>query len=527
MVTPSTSFAQVATAPARIPIQAVQAIGPKIISIDVKELERELLPRLVDALKAVFALRKDSTEEVTGTKLTLNINRENKKRKNDQRTIPEEKGCIEGSQPFFSQQKDTNMVKKPRGWPKASRVDQALNMLFSNILTVITVFGSLTLGKKLPDTIIHAWANAIEPYYDNCLLESGLTQKDVWLMNENIYAKKASCYIKCLYLKLNFFKPDENFDTEFITSKYPFITQKLSKRCAQEAASKSDLCEKSFIFANCVVGALLLPDTIKQSWINLIEPYINECQQESSMDQKDLSKLNNDADVPKSKETGCYLKCVYQKLKFFKPDEEFDTEFMTSELSYLPKEMSKKCVEEASSKSDLCDKSLVFGNFIIKALNFVELYMLYTYLRRFLVSRLYQFLNMLLPNILAVITVFGSLTLSKKLPDAIVQTWTKAIVSFYDNCLLESKVNEKDLSIMLNEGYLPKTKEAGCYLKCVYLRLKFLNSEGSFDSNLITAEEPYITREISKKCMEEAASKNDLCEKSYTFGSCVIEALVI
>ncbi|KAK4883813.1 hypothetical protein RN001_000084 [Aquatica leii] len=118
MVTPSTSFAQVATAPARIPIQAVQAIGPEIKSIDVKELERELLPRLVDALKAVFALRKDSTEEVTSTKLTLNINRENKKRKDDQRTPPEEKGCIEGSQPFFSQQKDTNMVKKPRCWPK-------------------------------------------------------------------------------------------------------------------------------------------------------------------------------------------------------------------------------------------------------------------------------------------------------------------------------------------------------------------------------------------------------------------------
>ncbi|KAK4887846.1 hypothetical protein RN001_004117 [Aquatica leii] len=118
MVTPSTSFAQVATAPARIPIQAVQAIGPEIKSIDVKELERELLPRLVDALKAVFALRNDSTEEVTGTKLTLDINRENKKRKDDQRTPPEKKSCIEGSQPSFSQQTDTNMVKKPRGWPK-------------------------------------------------------------------------------------------------------------------------------------------------------------------------------------------------------------------------------------------------------------------------------------------------------------------------------------------------------------------------------------------------------------------------
>ncbi|KAK4876318.1 hypothetical protein RN001_012740 [Aquatica leii] len=104
----------------RIPIQAVQAIGPETKSIDVKELERELLPRLVDALKAVFALRKDNTEEVTSTKLTLDINRENTKRKDDQRTPPEEKGCIEGSQPSFSQQKDTNMVKKPRGWPKGN-----------------------------------------------------------------------------------------------------------------------------------------------------------------------------------------------------------------------------------------------------------------------------------------------------------------------------------------------------------------------------------------------------------------------
>ncbi|KAK4876313.1 hypothetical protein RN001_012735 [Aquatica leii] len=120
MVTPNTSFAQVATALARIPIQAVQAIGPEIKSINVKKLKKELLPRLVDALKAVFALRKDSTEEVTSTKLTLDINRENKKRKDDQRTPPEEKGCIEGSQPSFSQQKDTNMVKKPRGWPKVN-----------------------------------------------------------------------------------------------------------------------------------------------------------------------------------------------------------------------------------------------------------------------------------------------------------------------------------------------------------------------------------------------------------------------
>ncbi|KAK4873131.1 hypothetical protein RN001_015160 [Aquatica leii] len=134
MVTPSTSFAQVATAPARIPIQAVQAIGPEIKNIDVKELERELLPRLIDALKAVFALRKDSTEEVTSTKLTLDINRENKKRKDDQRTPPEEKG-IEGSKPSFSQQKDTNMAKKPRGWPKGAIIDQlepVLKEIFSD-----------------------------------------------------------------------------------------------------------------------------------------------------------------------------------------------------------------------------------------------------------------------------------------------------------------------------------------------------------------------------------------------------------
>ncbi|KAK5641824.1 hypothetical protein RI129_010371 [Pyrocoelia pectoralis] len=118
MVTPSRPFAEVANTPARVSIQSVQAVEPEIKSIDVKELEKELLPRLVDALKAVFALRNDSTEVATTTKLTLDINRESKKRKEDQRTPSEEESYPEGSQPSPSQQKETNMIKKPRGWPK-------------------------------------------------------------------------------------------------------------------------------------------------------------------------------------------------------------------------------------------------------------------------------------------------------------------------------------------------------------------------------------------------------------------------
>ncbi|KAK4876301.1 hypothetical protein RN001_012723 [Aquatica leii] len=158
MVTPSTFFAQVATVPARIPIRAVQAIGSEIKSIDVKELERELLPRLVDALKAVFALRKDSTEEVTSTKLTLDINRENKKRKHDQRTPPEEKGCIDGSQPSFSQQKDTNMVKKPRGWPKARIPIQAVQAIGPEIKSIDVKELERELLPRLVDALTAVFA---------------------------------------------------------------------------------------------------------------------------------------------------------------------------------------------------------------------------------------------------------------------------------------------------------------------------------------------------------------------------------
>ncbi|KAK4878880.1 hypothetical protein RN001_011386 [Aquatica leii] len=135
--------------------------------------------------------------------------------------------------------------------------------------------------------------------------------------------------------------------------------------------------------------------------------------------------------------------------------------------------------------------------------------------------------NMLFQRILFALIVYASLVLSKKLPDNVTKNWDAIKKSYYDTCVSESNASKEDLSKLYDEGYLPKTKETRCYLKCIFVNLKYLKSDGDFDLETLIANEPYITNEMSKKCADEASSESDLCEKSYVFGSCILNSLVV
>ncbi|KAF5297957.1 hypothetical protein FQR65_LT09868 [Abscondita terminalis] len=135
---------------------------------------------------------------------------------------------------------------------------------------------------------------------------------------------------------------------------------------------------------------------------------------------------------------------------------------------------------------------------------------------------------MFLQKHLIFVGVVGSLSWCHKLPDNVARVWGGLIAPHSKECLAETHPDVKDIDTMFNGGYIPSHIEMGCYLKCVYIKLKMLDSNGNFDTNfLIVPDAPFMTPELVTNCIELIIDEKDLCKKSLVFGNCIDQGLSV
>ncbi|KAF5297955.1 hypothetical protein FQR65_LT09866 [Abscondita terminalis] len=114
-----------------------------------------------------------------------------------------------------------------------------------------------------------------------------------------------------------------------------------------------------------------MPEEVLKLWLELIEPYSDECIKETNPEPKDLDAIIHHGFLPMSPGVICYVNCLYERTGILKSNGEVHIDHMMSLLSYMTHELSHMCTAEAEwyKGSDMCEKAYVLGNCVIHALS--------------------------------------------------------------------------------------------------------------------------------------------------------------
>ncbi|KAF5297959.1 hypothetical protein FQR65_LT09870 [Abscondita terminalis] len=135
---------------------------------------------------------------------------------------------------------------------------------------------------------------------------------------------------------------------------------------------------------------------------------------------------------------------------------------------------------------------------------------------------------MFLQKYLIFVGIVGSLSWTRELPDNVAQEWGGLIAPYTKECLSETDTDVKVIEPLINGGRIPMHTEMGCFLKCVYNKLKIIDSNGNFDTNfLFTPDTPSMTTDLVGKCTGLTLDKKDVCMKALVFGHCIDQNLSV
>ncbi|KAK4878874.1 hypothetical protein RN001_011380 [Aquatica leii] len=131
---------------------------------------------------------------------------------------------------------------------------------------------------------------------------------------------------------------------------------------------------------------------------------------------------------------------------------------------------------------------------------------------------------MSLPKFLAIVCVLVHVTLSSKLPESEIEVWKNLIAPYNDGCLIESILSSQNAEALLVDQQVRESKEAGDYLKCLYLKLGIMKPNGDVAVEVLLALAPNMTSETAEKCGKAASPGADLSKKSILLADCIIKS---
>ncbi|KAF5285303.1 hypothetical protein FQA39_LY04402 [Lamprigera yunnana] len=122
---------------------------------------------------------------------------------------------------------------------------------------------------------------------------------------------------------------------------------------------------------------------------------------------------------------------------------------------------------------------------------------------------------MMFRRVFVVLTILILSVAGKKIDDKILQKWQELIFPHQIHCIKESNVQREDIDQFVKFGEVSDIASYGCYLKCLYEKLNFLDVNKQFDRKVIKSTFFYIDENLTDKCIKEFADEKDLCRKSY------------
>ncbi|KAF5297951.1 hypothetical protein FQR65_LT09862 [Abscondita terminalis] len=238
-------------------------------------------------------------------------------------------------------------------------------------VVIFFIVVNVSFCVKFREDAVEFFKKITQPFVNECLEYSNLNIDDLDVMYNGGYVpdtEAMSCYLSCAYKKLNIIDMNGNIKPPALLYKDASYYIPIIERCKDEALTEKNDCKKALLLATCI--GRHLPDNVAEIWGNMLAPYTDECQLEAHSDAEDIDMMFNGGYIPMHAEMGCYLKCVFLKLKMLDSNGNFDLKYLqTTNLSFLKRELVDECLELIVGENDLCQKSLVFGDCIDQGLS--------------------------------------------------------------------------------------------------------------------------------------------------------------
>ncbi|KAK5638569.1 hypothetical protein RI129_012864 [Pyrocoelia pectoralis] len=107
----------------------------------------------------------------------------------------------------------------------------------------------------------------------------------------------------------------------------------------------------------CIVGSKKVPQRIVDSWINMVKPFQEVCGKTYGISSELARDVLINANPPNERSYQCYSSCIIREVGYLTHNRIFNITVLMEKVPFIPQELIRRCVPDAASDDDLCEKS--------------------------------------------------------------------------------------------------------------------------------------------------------------------------
>ncbi|XP_031357705.1 uncharacterized protein LOC116181464 [Photinus pyralis] len=115
---------------------------------------------------------------------------------------------------------------------------------------------------------------------------------------------------------------------------------------------------------------------------------------------------------------------------------------------------------------------------------------------------------------------------SQKSTAEIFDAWKIRIEQEHPECAKTSGVSDEELDGLFRQHRLSSSRNFKCYLHCIEKVFNFVNDDGSLKKQEISDGVEKATVDVVDLCGAGVGDATDMCEKAYTFLTCLLNLYV-
>ncbi|KAK4885523.1 hypothetical protein RN001_001794 [Aquatica leii] len=151
-------------------------------------------------------------------------------------------------------------------------------------------------------------------------------------------------------------KANGDIDLDLGLDVVTFIPKRLGIKCIKNHKHELDKCEKSYE---------TIPQEHLKEWGEVIKSINDVCIESNKTDKKLIKEMLGELKYSEDKALKCYWRCLHEKLGLFKPNGDIDLDLVLKVVTFIPKELGIKCIENQKHEMDKCEKSYKLAKCVI------------------------------------------------------------------------------------------------------------------------------------------------------------------
>ncbi|KAB0798311.1 hypothetical protein PPYR_09304 [Photinus pyralis] len=110
-----------------------------------------------------------------------------------------------------------------------------------------------------------------------------------------------------------------------------------------------------------------------------------------------------------------------------------------------------------------------------------------------------------------------------RLDPVVIEKWEGQVEPYLDACVAIADVDWNIAKNMFRNVHLPDEGSFHCYIKCLYDKLSFLNSNQELNEDVMMEKVYALTPDLLQLCVSESGPIEDICLKTYNMTRCIIK----